>query len=59
MEKESKVVTPAEGLREEEWELLSCSVHPRSTTLVSAAVKSLGHFFHNSFSWWCHKPDGQ
>ena len=43
MEKGSKVVTPAEGLREGEWELLSHSVGPPSTALT-AAMKSLEHF---------------
>lgn len=46
-EKGSEVVTPAEGLREGEWELLSYNVGPPSTALTTtaaAAMKSVEHF---------------
>lgn len=44
MEKRSEVMTPAEGLREGEWELLSRSVGSPSTALSAAAMKSLERF---------------
>lgn len=47
VEKGSEVVTPAEGLREGEWELLSYNVGPPSTALTTtaaAAMKSVEHF---------------